>query len=110
MKSVYLEYRGTEWTISDEGYELPGVDIYWHEIPSDHSDAGFETSGQARLVRNAAIGVVDASREKRESLAGRIAKLMELRALDTTVHRIIWHDLEAERHAIEQVIPGVSAV
>lgn len=95
---------------SDEGYDLPELDVRWHEIPSDHSQAGFERDGQVRMFANAAHGVVEASREKKRSLAGRIAKLMELRAEDPGAHRILWHDLEAERLAIEAAIPTVRSV
>jgi DNA modification methylase len=95
---------------SDEGYDLPALDIRWHEIPSDHKTAGVEKDGQGRMFRNAAIGVQDAAREKRDSLAARIARLMEIRAEDPGAHRLIWHDLEAERAAIEAAIPSVVSV
>ena len=85
------------------------MEINWHEIPSDHSDSGYEINGQARLMRAAAIGVTHAAREKRDSLGARVAKLMELRALDPDAHRIIWHDLESERQAIEKAT-GSAAV
>jgi DNA modification methylase len=91
---------------SDEGYALPALDVRWHEIPTDHDGAGAERDGQGRLFRNAAIGVQDAAREKRSSLAARVEKLMALRREDPGAHRIIWHDLEAERHAIEAAIPN----
>lgn len=95
---------------SDEGYQLPEIDIHWHEIPDDHDDAGFDFRGQGRLLKEQAIGVVESAREKRESLPKRIAKMVELRAIDPDAHRIIWHDLEAERHAIEKAVPGVASV
>jgi DNA modification methylase len=95
---------------SDEGYDLPEMEIHWHEVPTNHAGAGHERNGQARLLRNSAIGVVDASREKRDSLPGRIAKLMELRSADLSAHRILWHDLESERRAIESAIPAVATV
>lgn len=102
--------RPSDLGYSDEGYELPALDIRWHEVPSDHSHAGNERNGQGRLLRNTAIGVQDAAAEKRESLAARVAKLMEIRAEDPDAHRIIWHDLEAERHAIEAAIPTAISV
>jgi len=102
--------RPSDLGFSDEGYDLPPLDVRWHEVPSDHTKAGHEKNGQAKLIKSDAIGVVDASREKRESLPGRIAKLMELRAEDPDAHRIIWHDLEAERHAIEEAIPDVTSI
>jgi DNA modification methylase len=95
---------------SDEGYTLPEMGIHWHELPSDYQDCGGEVNGQGRLVRNSAIGVTHAAREKRDSLSARIEKLMELRALDPAAHRVIWHDLEAERHAIEKAAPEIVTV
>lgn len=102
--------RPSDLGFSDEGYALPELDIRWHEVPSDHSHAGHERNGQGRLLRNTAIGVQDAAAEKRESLTARVAKLMEIRAEVPDAHRIIWHDLEAERHAIEAAIPTAVSV
>lgn len=95
---------------SDEGYALPEIEINWHEIPADHQDAGFDFRGQGMLLKQQALGVVDAAREKRDSLPRRVEKMMELRAIDPYAHRIIWHDLEAERVAIEKAIPDVVSV
>lgn len=95
---------------SDEGYSLPPLDVRWHEVPSDHTKAGVRSDGQGRMVANAALGVVEASREKRLSLDARIAKLMEIRAEEPESHRIIWHDLEAERRALEAAIPGIETI
>lgn len=95
---------------SDEGYELPPLDVRWHEVPSDHRAAGEEKDGQQRLLKASAMGVVDASREKRDSLDARIAKMMELRAEDPGAHRILWHDLEDERRAIEKAVPNVVSI
>lgn len=95
---------------SDEGYELPKMDVHWHEIPADHGSAGFERNGQGRLLKPQAIGVVDSAREKRQSLPARISKMMELRDIDPEAHRLIWHDLEAERHAIEKAVPTCVSV
>ncbi len=102
--------RPSDLGFSDEGYSLPAMDIRWHEIPANHSNAGHEMSGQARMFKNQAIGVVDSAREKRESLPARIAKMMELRAEDPGAHRLLWHDLESERHAIEKAIPSSVSV
>jgi len=94
----------------DAGYELSPLDIRWHELPSDHSTAGAEKSGQTRMFKNIAVGLGDAAKEKRESLPARIAKMIELRAEDPAAHRILWHDLEVERLAIERAIAGVATV
>ncbi|MUZ63509.1 DNA methyltransferase [Agrobacterium vitis] len=95
---------------SDEGYDLPAMVVHWHELPADHTSAGAEKNGQSRLFRNASASLSDAAREKRDSLPVRIAKLMELRAENPEAHRLIWHDLEAERLAIEAAIPGIATV
>jgi SAM-dependent methyltransferase len=95
---------------SDEGYDLPALDIRWHELPVDHAGAGEERDGQARMFRNAAAGIVEAAREKRDSLDLRMARLAQIRAEAPAEHRILWHDLEIERKAIEAAVPGVVSV
>lgn len=95
---------------SDEGYVLPELDVRWHEIPADHAHAGTDASGQGRLLREEAIGVQNAAAEKRQSLPARLDKLMQLRAEAPAAHRLLWHDLEAERHALERAIPSARTV
>lgn len=102
--------RPSDLGFSDEGYELPPLDVRWHEIAADHERAGHEVYGQARMFKAEAIGIIEASREKRDSLQARIAKMMEIRSEDPSAHRILWHDLEAERHAIEQAVPTAVSV
>ena len=48
--------------------------------PTDHCDAGRERRPGQAVPRRRRIGVVDAAREKRDSLTARIAKMMEIRA------------------------------
>lgn len=96
--------------VDDEGYILPDLDLRWHEIPTDHSQASVEKSGQFMLFKDTALGLQQSAKEKRESLDARIAKMMELRAEAPDAHRIIWHDLEDERKAIEKAIPGITSI
>jgi hypothetical protein len=95
----------------DAGYELPPLDVRWHVLaePEDREVLP-DRNGQGRMFTDTTLGVVAAAREKRESLDARIAKLQELRAEDPAEHRLIWHDLEAERLALEADIPGLSTV
>lgn len=95
---------------SDDGYDLPPLDVRYHEVASDYAVAGADRDGQNLLFQDVALGVQAASAEKRDSLAARVAKLLEIRAEDPDAHRIIWHDLESERAAIESAIPGVTTV
>jgi hypothetical protein len=94
----------------DDEYVLPELDLHWHEIPTDHTGAGAEKDGQMKIFRDASLGLRDAAREKRESLDARIRKMLELREENPDAHRIIWHDLEAERHAIEKAVPGIVSI
>ena len=63
---------------SDEGYVMPELDVRWHEVEADHENAGHEVYGQARMFRAEALGVVESSREKRDSMPKRIKKVMEI--------------------------------
>ena len=102
--------RPSDLGYDDTGYDLPPLDVRWHEVPTNHKDAGHDKDGQGKLLKDATIGVSDAAREKRDSLSVRIAKMMEIRSEDPEAHRIIWHDLEDERRAIEAAVPTVTSV
>jgi DNA modification methylase len=94
----------------DQGYILPPLDIRWHEIPSDHSEAGSDKRGQHQMFNEVAIGLEGSSKEKRRSLKDRVNKMLDLRNEDITAHRLIWHDLEDERRLIEKSIPTCKSV
>jgi hypothetical protein len=95
---------------SDEGYILPPLNIHRHRLPVDHSSAGFDSWGQGKLLRNAAVGVSDGAREKRDSLAARVQRTKEIVNAGPERHWLIWHDLEDERHAIQEALPNVASV
>jgi DNA modification methylase len=107
--AIFLQ-RPSDLGYSDEGYELPPLDVRWHEIGTDYDNAGHERDGQGRLIPDTSISVQNSAREKRQSLDARVAKMMELRAEDPSAHRILWHDLEDERKAIEAAVPDVVSV
>ncbi|WP_295422249.1 DNA methyltransferase [uncultured Subdoligranulum sp.] len=91
---------------SDEGYSLPPLEVRYHRLQTDLADAGSEPNGQMKLMRDAAFGLRDAAREKRESIAARVAEAK--RIIDEAPadeHFVIWHDLEAERHALTAALP-----
>ncbi len=94
----------------DDGYVLPDLQIVFHEVDVDLADERTDRDGQGRLFRDAALGVADASREKRDTITARVAKAAELVAAAPGEHFILWHDLEAERHAIRAALPEVSEV
>ena len=61
----------------DVGYILPELDLRWHEIPTNHENAGAEKDGQLKLFKDTALGLEQSAKEKRESLNARIEKMME---------------------------------
>ena len=95
---------------SDEGYDLPPLEVRYHEVPSDYEAAGAEKNGQGLLIPNVAMGLSAAAGEKRQSMAARVAKVSEIVAADPADHFVIWHDLEDERHAIQAALPSAVSV
>jgi hypothetical protein len=95
---------------SDEGYDLPEIEVNYHEIESDYDKAGFEPNGQNLLFHNPALGLSAACREKRDSLVDRVQKVKEIIDAAPDDHFVIWHDLEAERQAIQKAIPDAVSV
>ena len=94
----------------DAGYTLPEMKVIYHEVPVDHNSAkSFERDGQQRMYREALLGVTDAAREKRDTLPQRIAAMKAILDKAPGDHFLIWHDLEAERLAIEDTV-GVTSV
>jgi len=87
---------------SDEGYEMPEMQLFEHMVKVDHSQAGADRDGQIKMFRDASLGLKDAAREKRESIDMRIEAMENIIKQDPDSHYIIWHDLENERHAIMQ--------
>ncbi|MFW9879760.1 MAG: SNF2-related protein, partial [Candidatus Thorarchaeota archaeon] len=89
----------------DEGYKLPKLNVHYHRIGVDHSTAGFEQNGQAKMFRDAALGLKDASKEKRDSTKNRVKKALEIIQENSNENFILWHDLEYERHTIKKMLP-----
>lgn len=102
--------RPSELGYSDDGYELPPLKLNWHEVPADHSKAEPERDGQGVMFRDIANSLSEAARSRRDSLAARIERMVKIIAQDPSSHRVIWHDLEAEREAIEAALPGVVTI
>jgi DNA modification methylase len=92
------------------GYDLPKVHVHWHCIPTDHAKIWgkqFDSWGQGQLVQDKASGLSDVAEVKRETILARLAFAKELIEKEPKKSWLLWHDLEAERHAIEKAIPGI---
>lgn len=96
--------RPSDLGYDDAGYDLPPMQVRRHMLRDDYTRAE-DKDGQRKLLRSAAASLTDAAREKNESIDLRVAKAREIIASDPDAHFILWHDLEAERHAIKRVIP-----
>lgn len=90
---------------SDEGYDLPPLDIRYHKLESAARSEEFDQDGQMKLGHDAAMGLADAAREKRDSIEIRAAESARIVAESPDEHFVIWHDLEEERRALKRTIP-----
>lgn len=89
---------------SDEGYELPPLQVNWYELPINYGDTA-DKNGQMQLFTEAAAGLKEAAAVKRESISARIEKMKEIVDASPNDNFILWHDLESERHAIKKALP-----
>lgn len=97
----------------DDGYDMPPIKVVWHKIQVDHSRAWKKTdrSGQSALFLDDAAGLSEAAATKRDSIQRRIDKAHEIITHEPMgKHWILWHDLEAERHAISKQFPMAKCV
>lgn len=102
--AVFLQ-RPSDLGYSDEGYDLPPIEVVFHELEVDLIDTQVDRDGQQRLFRDAAIGVTAAAREKRDTIDVRVEKAAEIVAASPEDHFILWHDLEDERRALKRAMP-----
>jgi hypothetical protein len=108
--AIFLQ-KPSDLGYPDDGYVLPPIEVVYHEIPVDHSDAGADRDGQIRLFKGGdPLGVTGAAKEKRDTLDARVAKMAELVAAAPDDHFILWHDLEDERRAIKRAVPDAAEV
>ena len=89
----------------DTGYALPPMEINYHVVSYQHKDIDTEKDGQVKLIADAAVSLKDAAKIKRDSIDARVAKMVDIVEANPDEHFILWHDLEAERHAIKKALP-----
>ncbi|MBL7989403.1 MAG: DNA methylase N-4 [Chlorobi bacterium] len=104
--------RPSDLGYDDAGYSLPEMQICWHEVRIDSEEGGGETrhDHQRRIFRDASLGIVEASREKRDSIEMRIGEMLKILDEDRDSHYLLWHDLERERHAIKSAVPDAVCI
>ena len=105
--------RPSDLGYSDEGYDLPEISVTWHRLNADHTKAWGQADGwgQHQLFLDQSVGLKESAETKRESIDARVARAHELIASEPgEKHWLIWHDLEAERSAIEKKFPEAKTV
>lgn len=97
---------------SDEGYDLPELKVIEEVVPVDNETAGYFDDGEKMMFREAALGLQQAAKEKRDSINSRVARVVEIinRPENKDDHFLLWHDLEAERIALCKAVEGCRAV
>lgn len=93
----------------DEGYSLPPLKVRYHCLKTTQRVA-FEKDGQEKLFLDAAAGLKDAAREKRDSIDIRVAEAKRIVDESPEDHFILWHDREAERHALKKAMPELKEI
>jgi len=98
--------RPSDLGYCDEGYDLPSMEVRRHVV-SNRYNSNVDRDGQYKIISDVTMSIQAAAKEKRESIALRVAKAKEIVDSDPGAHFLLWHDREAERHALKSVIPGV---
>jgi len=103
--ALFLQKPG-DLGYSDEGYELPPLKVFYHEIEGyDPGTRWDRRSGQGILFPDSSMSLQDAATEKRNTMDARVAKAREIVEADPESHYLLWHDIEDERRAIKKAIP-----
>jgi hypothetical protein len=96
---------------SDEGYDLPPLDLKRHIVAADRSlHAGAEKDGQARLFRMPDTSATSIHREKRMTTDARADVIADLVAAEPGEPWVIWCDTDYEADALADRIPGAIEV
>lgn len=98
--------RPSDLGFDDAGYALPPLEVRRHVVSEGYGNA-VNRDGQGMLMSDVTASLMDAAREKRDSIDIRVAKAKELVNSEPEANFILWHDLEAERHAIKAALPEV---
>lgn len=89
---------------SDEGYELPPLEVRWHELPVMYGDRQ-EKDGQMILFEDGAKGLKEAAHVRRDTVDIRVRKMKEIVDASPGEHFLLWHDRDDEQCAIQKALP-----
>lgn len=97
---------------SCSSYDLPALEITEHRIDVDHGERDLveRHTGQSYLVADAAMGLQDAAREKRETIGQRTEQVIEIltrKGVSEEDQAIVYCTLNDEQTAIEKALTAV---
>lgn len=95
--------RPSDIGYSDEGYDLPGLEIIPHLLPVD-------ITPDDQLFATDLGGVGGRAKIRKETLAARCAKVAELVALEPDEPWLLWCGLNDEADTLARLIPGAANV
>ena len=100
--------RPSDLGYSDEGYDLPALQVHWHLVTEGETELRTDSRGQLEAFAVAGGNLPAAAREKKRSIAARVAKALDI-VLNTDDdghcyhgNWLLWHHLEAERKALDE--------
>lgn len=94
---------------SDEGYDLPPLEVRYHKLETA-VHVTTDRDGQGHLYEEAAVGLAQAAKIKRESVQRRVEAAAQIVRAEPEEHFILWHDLEAERREIKRQLPEAAEI
>lgn len=94
--------RPSDLGYSDDGYELPGLEIVQHIIPAE----AHEIAATGLLFAVEASDLMSRRRARRESLSRRVQACADVMAQESSEPWVVWCDLNDESDALADAIPG----
>lgn len=75
--AIFLQ-KPSDLGYDDAGYSLPPLEVKLHEVAMEETGGGAERDGQSRMFRDAIGGISQTAREKRDSIEGRVTRMVEI--------------------------------
>lgn len=110
--AVFIQ-RPSDLGYDDEGYNLPPLNVYWHEVESKPVEGKVNRDGQKEIFTSSNKSLPDAAKNKRASIHDRLNAATKIMYADKEYgvdydegmphgHWIIWHHLEDERKSLNK--------
>jgi DNA modification methylase len=99
--AVFIQ-RPSDLGYDDEGYDLPPLNVQWHEVKlSKVLEGKVNRDGQKELYVESSSSLPDAAKLKRASIPDRLrAAAFVIQEEENDAHWLLWHHLEDERKSL----------